>query len=465
MHKSVTHPYLTLSFLSLLFWLPLPLGSNRDWAWSIMEIWAYSITAVVLYMLLNKRIVISNSLKSAKPVLYLLAIALLWTSIQIIPLPIAVLDIISPNSAQLRSSLPEISFITIALDPNVTAKALLKGLAFFAILLLMLVLIDSKKKVYWFAYTILAAGLFQATYGAYMVLSGVEYSFFFEKEFGRGEATGTFINRNHLAGYLEMVLAIGIGLLISLLSSEKPINWRERLRNLLETLLGPKALIRLSLIIICIALILTKSRMGNAAFFTSLLISGSIFLFIARHATRSTSLFLVSLIVLDILIIGSLFGIDKVVDRIEKTTTVKEQRDDVYRDTLAMLYDFPLTGIGAGNYSIVFPTYQGESSMGNFYHVHNDYLEFAVEYGIFGFFLFGSAVIFCWVASLKAMKRRRSPLYLGMAYASFMGILTILIHSAVDFNLQIPANAAMFTMIMGLTIISLHSEASCPDYS
>ncbi len=456
MRKDINQPLLTWLFLGLVFWLPLPLGSNRAWAWSIMELWIFLIAMIALWMFYKNRISIPTTVYAAKPVLFILAAALLWTGFQITPLPTSLLDCLSPNAAKLATATGHTHFASIALDPDLTAKALLKGMAFFLIILLMLVLIDSQKKIRWFAYTVLVAGLFQAAYGSYMVLSGTEYSFFFEKTAYRGRATGTFINRNHLAGYLEMVLAIGIGLLISYLGNSQSNRWQQRLRNLFETILGPKALIRLSLITICIALILTKSRMGNTAFFASLLISGTLFLLTAKHATRSTALFLISLIVLDILLIGSWFGINKVVERIEQTTTIHEQRDEVDRDTLAILYDFPLTGIGAGNFASVFPYYQGVDSKGHFYHAHNDYLEFAVEYGGVGFLLFSLAVIWCWITAIKAMQKRHSPLYLGMAFASFMGILSILIHSTVDFNLQITSNAALFMMLMGMSIISLH---------
>jgi hypothetical protein len=44
----------------------------------------------------------------------------------------------------------------------------------------------------------------------------------------------------------------------------------------------------------------------------------------------------------------------------------------------------------------------------------------------------------------------------GISFASIMGIVAILIHSSVDFNLQIPANAALFMVILALAWISLH---------
>jgi len=435
MHKDTTHPVLTCLFLGLVFWLPIPLGSDRAWAWSLMELWVFLIAIIIFFISLKNKTPIPIAVHAAKPILFLLAATLLWTGIQIIPLPISVLDILSPHAAKFAMESSQANYASISLDPELTAKALLKGLAYFTIMIIMLILINNKQKIRWFAYTVLAAGLFQATYGSYMILSGVEYTFFFEKEAYRGRATGTFIDRSHLAGYLEMVLAIGIGLLISYLKSEKANGWREKLRRLFETILGPKALIRLSLIIICIGLILSKSRLGNTAFFASLLISGVFFLLTARHATRSTAIFLTSLIILDILLIGSWFGVEHVVERIENTTMVQEQRDEVDRDTLTMLYDFPVTGIGGGNYSSFFPNYQGMDSMGEIYHARNDYLEFAVEYGAIGFILFSSAVLYSWIAAIKAIRKRNSPLYLGMAFASFMGILSILIHSVGDFNL------------------------------
>jgi len=321
-------------------------------------------------------------------------------------------------------------------------------------MLLMLTLMDSHKKIRWFAYTVLAAGLFQAAYGSYMALSGVEYSFFIEKERHLNSATGTFMNRNHLAGFLEMSLAVGIGLMIANLSNARAFGWHNRLRKLVKTLISPKALIRLTLVVICIGLILSKSRMGNSAFFASLFISGVLFLLISRHATRSTSIFLISLIVLDILLVGSWIGIGKVVQRLEETNMVTEHRDEVDRDTLTMIAAQPFTGIGAGNFSSVFPNYQQPDIWDHYYHAHNDYLEFTSESGLIGVLPLALALLYCLLLTIRTMRQRRSPLMLGMAFAAFMGMLSILIHSTVDFNLQIPANAVMFLLLMSLAIIS-----------
>jgi len=168
---------------------------------------------------------------------------------------------------------------------------------------------------------------------------------------------------------------------------------------------------------------------------------------------------LVSLIVLDILLVGSWIGIGKVVQRLEDTNMLTEHRDEVARDTLTMIAEQPFTGIGAGNFSSVFPNYQQADIGEHYYHVHNDYLEFISESGLIGLLPLALAVLYCLFLTVKTMRQRHSPLMLGMAFAAFMGILSILIHSTVDFNLQIPANAVMFLLLMSLAIISASLES------
>jgi len=56
---------------------------------------------------------------------------------------------------------------------------------------------------------------------------------------------------------------------------------------------------------------------------------------------------------------------------------------------------------------------------------------------------------------LIAQYKRRDPLMRGMSFAGIMGVIAILIHSSVDFNLQIPANAVMFVILLALCWLSL----------
>ncbi len=135
------------------------------------------------------------------------------------------------------------------------------------------------------ALALVFCGVFQAAYGALMTLSGLEYGFFIEKTHGLGAVTGTFVNANHLAGYLEMCIALGVGLILADMSTTPAADWRESARRLLNTILGDKARVRVALIIMVIGLVLSKSRMGNIAFFSSLLIAGGYYVLVVRRAS------------------------------------------------------------------------------------------------------------------------------------------------------------------------------------
>ena len=60
--------------------------------------------------------------------------------------------------------------------------------------------------------------------------------------------------------------------------------------------------------------------------------------------------------------------------------------------------------------------------------------------------------------ALMAQWKRRDPLMRGMSFACIMGVTAILIHSWVDFNLQIPANAVLFMVLLALGWISLYLD-------
>ena len=94
--------------------------------------------------------------------------------------------------------------------------------------------------------------------------------------------------------------------------------------------------------------------------------------------------------------------------------------------------------------------------VGGYYnHAHNDYLEFATETGLVGLALLGLAVISSLLVAVIAQYRRRDPLMRGLSFAAIMGICAIMIHSTVDFNLQIPANAITFMLLLAMGWIAL----------
>nr|WP_320136958.1 O-antigen ligase family protein [uncultured Amphritea sp.] len=347
-----------------------------------------------------------------------------------------------------------------SIDADKSLQEALLGISFVLIFCLTLLLANSTKRIKILAYTLILSGLFQAIYGSMMALTGTEWSFFIPKEYYKNLATGTFINRNHLAGYLVLTLSVGIGIMVSTLTTQSTQTWRERFRLIITTLLGPKARLRIMLIIMVAGLVMTHSRMGNSSFFISLAITGIIALILSKHSTRSTMILISSLIVIDIFVMGTFFGVEKVADRLQNTSEEHETRDEVNRYTLDAIQDNLLTGSGAGTYYTNFPKYRQYDVGRQFYdHAHNDYFEFASEYGVVVTTCLLLAVLLVLFSTLKALRKRKKPLMRGLAFSVTMAIIALAIHSTVDFNLQIPSNAATFMVILALGQISLHHKS------
>lgn len=440
-------------FLALLVLVPLPLGSNRLWAWPFMAAFIFMLGGGWFVQWLKADVQVPACLRGGLMSWIGLLWVSLWISVQSLPLPVDWLARFSPHTltywADGLRPLPDA--ISLSLDPGVTVTHSLRSLAYALVFLLVLLLIHTEQRVKLFLYTLVIVGVFQAFYGGLAVLGGPEYSFLFMKQFYVDVATGTFVNRNHLAGCLEMTIAAGVGLLLAGLKGQRHGSWRLMLSHWIRLILSEKAAIRLSLIIMATAMVLTRSRMGNIAFLTSLSVAGLLSLLFSRTATRSSILLFASVVIIDMVLLGSWFGVDKVVQRIEQTSLVSEQRDDVDVFAWPMVQDFWLTGSGAGSFAVVFPNYITEH-LGEplFDHAHNDYFEFWAELGVIGCVPLGVVILASLGMAIHCMRLRHHPVLKGAGFASAMGIISVMIHSFVDFNLQIPANAIYFVALLAL---------------
>ncbi len=439
------------AYLALLVLAPIPLGSNRPWAWALLELWVFILAMWWLFGYMRGKHRGNAVFNKSWPALACGAVWLGYVWFQLVPLPLELLSRLSPEAArwhELAAGPAGLDAAPLTLDRHGTLQGALKSTAYLAFFGLSLLLLNRRERVTAAAFMLVVSGFAQAMFGGLAALAG-----------SLGEsAHGSFVNRNHYAAYLVMCLSVGIGVLIANLTGAVSRTWKQFFRNLIALILSPRMLLRLALVVMVIALVLTRSRMGNSSFFVSLLAAGAIGLAFSKRATRSMVILIASLVVIDIFIVGAYFGVERVLERVEQTRMATEDRDEIAHYALNLWRDYPVFGSGLGSFHAVIPRYWGEIPGAPYTHAHNDYLQFAGEAGVIGAALLGAMLLMSLLAALRAQQVRADPLMRGIAFGSIMGIIALMIHSAVDFSLQIPAIALTFMLVLALAWISLHHD-------
>jgi len=458
--------------LLFLAWSPLPFGSNRPWAVCILVAWVAALAALWTLGWTFGAVRFQPALRQGGLPLALLAGWVCVIALQVLPLPLETLKLFSPGAEDAYAigyagAARSTGYLSV--EAAATLRYLGLSVAFLLFFALLLLVVRSEARLRMLCYTLVLSGSFQAILGIYLFFTGARYHLFFEQVMHGLHLypSGTFINRNHFAAYLEISLAVGAGLMVAQFRAESARTWKQRVRWLADLMLSGKARLRILLVIMVIGLILTRSRMGNGALFAAIFVGGAFGLTLSQVPRRALLVFLTSMIVLDVFVIGSWIGVDKVMERMRQTSiTTAERRggaapgqdggDSLQERVgpglggLAVLKDYPLFGSGGGTFYVAFPRYRAAGSTGFFDHAHFDYAEFAADGGGIGILLLLGFGLSSFGMALHVLRKRANPLYRGAALGAVMGMVAIGLHITVEFMLQIPAVAFAFVTLCAM---------------
>ena len=195
-------------------------------------------------------------------------------------------------------------------------------------------------------------------------------------------------------------------------------------------------------LILFTALIATHSRMG----LTAALVGMGVWLYLVRGrfirlSERAWRILLVSIVVL-LILAGLWYGIEDVIQRF---MAIDESTGRL--DAWAATFDLPaaawIWGIGAGAFPDVMTLVHPVGMQKTFYELHNDILQFVLEFGLIGATICLLALVYWW--------RKAWPGALTPARMGAVGSITAMaLHSTVDFNLQIPGSAVFFWVAVGV---------------
>jgi len=454
---------LDYGLLALLVWTPLPLASVEAWSILVIEIAALALFSI--YLLLDQKPRPSPKLLSEMRLIRPLFLGLfVFLGIQMLPLPAWIIRILSPRAAALRSQYVPVSAqaktATLSLLPGSTLAATLELLAFILIGFLVLRTVTHRKQIRRIMLTLVGVGIFEALYGMFELYRSHPRNLFYPKMFNLDSATGTFVNRNHYAGYLEMVIPLALGLIISRfdLFGEPGTPFRARFARFLNRGLGVNLLLGMGIVVMAVALLLSNSRSG----FVILLLSFVLMSVLTAQYFGHTRMYqgwvrrVIQIAAVSIIGFGLYIGLETMIGRFALDRLLQDGRPRYWGGVMTMIGQFPLFGVGFGAFGNAYQAFDTTGMEYALVHAHNDYLELLSELGVVGFGLLAFGVGLILFKSFRAWMARRHPELKGLALGSLASVAAIMIHSMTDFNLQIPANALVFSVILALTMKTVY---------
>jgi O-antigen ligase len=485
----------------LILFTPLAFGGVYVWAYSIMEL---TVFLILIALIVKKGLIQRKQLSFPLffPFIAFLALILL----QMTPLPPPAVKLLSPRTFELysetldeypremredrgeRQIIKSIEFRgqrseargeklepkktknifenwrTLSVYPHATRTELLKILSYVGIFLLIINYVDSKRKLMKVSTFIVFSGIIVALLGIAQKIAEAPKIYWFWEPLFKKDASffGPFVNPNHFAGYMQMVIPLSIGLFI--------IKWRRfgkeqsGIREFFITMgneEGCKLILFSFLIVLTVgALFLSSSRGGVISFLGSMIF---FLLIIIKREKDRRNVFLVVGLLISFFSFLIWMGIRPLIEEFSSIQDLSKDYDIQYRfqnwkDAIKLFRDFQLFGVGLETFSSIFPKYKTIELQYYYLYLENDYLQLLCALGIFGFgiFLWFIVSFFRIIRSgySKYDVEGISSIHCVSLYGCLTSVVAIMIHSFWDFNMHIPSNALLLSMLMGLRVIS-----------
>jgi len=452
----------TIQFVLILLFIftPIAFGSMDLWAYSLMELGILFIIILWAIQRFSDSTSTTNikhqsaiSVSSFPIIILLLSLFLALIVFQMIPIPSEMMQIISPKTYELRHQLSimndPLQKTPLSFVPFVTKIEFFKWLTLSGLFLFILhwkFSEDGYRILNQLIIVIFLMGVFEALYGMFEFFSGHHHILYLK---GITSVTGTFINHNYFAGYLLMVIPLSMGFLFhrEAIHKGQSRGWRHRL----SSLDGKTLLIGFGLMVMILGLLFSSSRMGIIC----LLLSFTLIIFLFRDPQRKEKKFSkTSILILGLAMLWAIWiGLDSVLRTFFTAPGDFKMRWMIWLNTFQIVKEFPLFGSGLGTFNQVFPMHRAFYIRGLVTHAENDYLQLASEVGLVGIGILLILFVFLFfkvVSRIRSLYQFGTQRYIGIG--GLVGILALMFHSTVERNLQVPANAFLYTFIWAIAL-------------
>ena len=458
---------------------PLLFGAVHTYAYTIMSL------GVLCGSLL---LVITNIRKNPKSGVYqfewpatslnvVFYMLLVFLIIQLIPLPESLIKILSPEAWVARQkSLPASDIMTAEAQSGIwfalssyaypVRMSLIRWTVYGLFFLGLCRVLNSQKRIETAIFLILIIGCFETFYGLAETYSGSPHIWWFKKPIGSRAVTGTYINSNHFAGFMEMGFLLAAAYAAGLSERKKRrknlSSQNRKLRAWLalflskEQTFSKRTFVLFAGVTMGIGIVLSGSRGGLISVAAAMLFMS--LLFIYRKSLRRKG-FVIFFLFLITSVYALHIGVEYTVGKFETIDKSYEVRSRFTKKTLELFTDYKLVGIGLGNFRYAYPRYQAPEDKKSFIrHAHNDWAQFLAEAGVIGLCLLLAGIIYYLYRTMTVWKRRKDFFATCLGVAPIAVITAMAIHANTDFNLHIPANFLIFTAVLAIGYSALHLQ-------
>lgn len=380
-----------------------------------------------------------------------LIVFLLGIGAQLVPLPDSIVSALSPNAEAVQNRLQLQDggrWRTLSIDPGSTRA----GLAWAAAALLLFWAARdtlSRGGLRLLARTVAIAGFGLAIVGiAHRATAPGSLLWLWTPVDPGARPIGPFVSRNDFAAWLVQASALAVGYTIAHARTYnllQNLSVRIAIRNVLAD--GTSLLFGGAAAVMILTMIgaLSRGAMlgGAAAIATGYLLTRRQ----SRGRSRATNIFAFALF--GLLLAGVALNLDAVNRRLAEGT--EASRMTIWRETLPLVGDFPLTGIGLGTYPRSMLVYQRTTPEILFNHAHSEYLQIVAEGGLL---LTIPAIVAAGAWLVLARRRlrddRREVLWIRIAAAA--GMAGIAVQCVWDTTLRMPANGLLFALLAAVVV-------------
>ena len=388
-------------------------------------------------------------------------------ALQLVPLPQAIVETVSPHASALRRALflppvlasSETFWIPLSVVPRDTTAAL--GIFLLAVLTFWTCRAiceagGAGRLIRAIAFAGLAAAL------AAIALRGrnIELLYGIWRPLDAGARPyGPFVNRNHLATWIIMASPLAFGYMLARAPrNRESAVFSQRVARALKQLGSMRVWLATSVCLMTLAVLLSASRSGLIGLITAMLVSTVLSRGYRDAAVRRWTSLQLALLAIVIL---SFANYDVLLRRVEESVARAQEgrgRTAVWRDTLRMIRDFPAAGTGAGTYDTAINAYQTAEPGYAIGQAHNHYLQVIAEGGA----LVGVPVVLvgaAFAALVAHRLRRADPGDYFIKAGAAAGVAGVMVQSIWETGLTMPANAALFAVLSAMATSAGASSA------